>query len=113
MKLKFNNEDIELVYSFRSNIYFESIQGKNIDLQNLTSQDIVTLFYCVFISTLQKQKKPIIDMLSFLDVIDDNGGDKVIVDFSNWYVNVLKTQFELLEDDNKEEEKPSKKKKKN
>ena len=36
-------------------------------------------------------------MLEFLDVIDDNGGESCIVEFSNWYIDVMKKEFELLE----------------
>ena len=115
MKIKLNeNEDLELVYSFRTNIYFEQIQGKNIDFSNFTANDLITLFYCVFLSSLQKVKKPTISMMDFMDIIDDNGGDKCIIEFSNWYVGILQNEFEVInsmsdEKDNKV--KPASKKK--
>lgn len=114
MKIKLNEtEELELVYSFRSNIYFEQIQGKTIDFTNFTSNDLITLFYCVFLSSLQKAKKPTISMMDFLDVIDDNGGEKCIVDFSNWYVDILQKEFEVMNSmsDDKEEQKTDSKKK--
>lgn len=103
MILKINNEDITLVYSFRSSLYFEQIAGHNLDFNTLTANDLVTLFYSVTIASLQKAKKPIITMIDFLDVIDDNGGEKCLTDFTTWYVGVLKTQYEVLaqEEDNK------------
>ena len=103
MTLKINNEDITLVYSFRSSLYFEQIAGHNLDFNTLTANDLVTLFYSVTIASLQKAKKPIITMLDFLDVIDDNGGEKCLTDFTTWYVDVLKAQYEVLaqEEDNK------------
>lgn len=103
MTLKINNEDITLVYSFRSSLYFEQIAGHNIDFNTLTANDLVTLFYSVTIASLQKAKKPIITMIDFLDVIDDNGGEKCLTDFTTWYVDVLKAQYEVLaqEEDNK------------
>lgn len=114
MKIKLNEtEELELVYSFRSNIYFEQIQGKTIDFTNFTSNDLITLFYCVFLSSLQKAKKPTISMMDFLDIIDDNGGEKCIVDFSNWYVDILQKEFEVMNSmsDDKEEQKTDSKKK--
>ena len=114
MKIKLNeNEELELVYSFRSNIYFEQIQGKTIDFTNFTSNDLITLFYCVFLSSLQKAKKPTISMMDFLDLVDDNGGEKCIVDFSNWYVDILQKEFEVMNSmsDDKEEQKTDSKKK--
>lgn len=115
MILKYQGNDIELVYSFRSSIYFEQIQGKNLDFSQFTSNDTITLFYCVFIASLQKNKMPICSMLDFLDIVDDNGGEKAILDFTDWYINIMKSQLEVfnMTNDVKEEEKPSKKKKKN
>lgn len=104
MKLKYNDKEIELVYSFRSAIYFEQITNKNIDFSNITANDVLTLFYCVFIASLQKNKMPICTMLDFLDVVDENGGDKCIVDFSNWYVSILTAQYELLNSTYNEDE---------
>ena len=103
MTLKINNEDITLVYSFRSSLYFEQIAGHNLDFNTLTANDLVTLFYSVTTASLQKAKKPIITMIDFLDVIDDNGGEKCLTDFTTWYVDVLKAQYEVLaqEEDNK------------
>jgi len=111
MTLKINNEDITLVYSFRSALYFEQIAGHNLDFNTLTANDLVTLFYSVTIASLQKAKKPVITMIDFLDVIDDNGGDKCLTDFTEWYVDVLKAQYEVLvQEEDKKTKKVSKKK---
>ena len=96
MKLKINNEEIELVYSFRSAVYFEQIAGHNLDFTKMSQNDLITLFYCVVIASLQKAKKPIITMLDFMDAIDENDGEKCIVDFSNWYVQTITAQYEVL-----------------
>ena len=111
MTLKINNEDITLVYSFRSALYFEQITGHNLDFNTLSANDLVTLFYSVVMASLQKAKKPIITMIDFLDVVDDNGGDRCLTEFTNWYVEVLKAQYEVLvEEEDKKPEKTSKKK---
>ena len=112
MKLKIGNEELELVYSFRSSIYFESITGHSLDFTKLTSNDLITLFYSVVVATLQKAKKPVISMLDFLDIVDENGGDKCLVDFSNWYIGVVKSQYELLAEEKEGNEKPLKEGKK-
>lgn len=113
MKLKINGQDVELVYSFRSAIYFEQIAGHSLDFTKLSSQDILNLFYSVTIASLQKAKLPIVSMLDFLDAIDENGGDKTIIEFSNWYVDTLRKEFELSESTESEEEKEKKPSKKN
>lgn len=113
MKIKINGEYLELVYSFRSAIYFEQITGHNIDFSNLTGNDLITLFYTVVIASLQKTKKEVIDMVSFLDVVDENGGDKCFMEFAKWYAEVIRVQFEILnstEDEGEKKEIKGKKK---
>ncbi len=112
MKIKINNEEIELVYSFRSAVYFEQIAGHNLDFTKMSQNDLITLFYCVVIASLQKAKKPVITMLDFMDAIDENDGEKCIIDFSNWYVQTITAQYEVLNSmgDEKKQTKTGKKK---
>jgi hypothetical protein len=114
MKIKLNeNDELELVYSFRSMIYFEQIQGKALDYEHFSANDLMVLFYCVFIASLQKAKRPVVTMLDFLDIIDDNGGEKAITDFSLWFTDVVTKQFDMvnsLSDEDKKEEATKKKK---
>lgn len=107
MILKINNEDLELIYSFRSSIYFEQISNHALDFNNFTSNDLLTLFYCTVIASLQKKKKPIISLDDFMDVIDDNGGDKCIYEFSKWYIKTMKAQYDVSDADLEKEEKKS------
>lgn len=113
MTLKINDENIELAYSFRSGIYFEQIAHKSLDLTNISSEDFVTLFYCIVLASLQKAKKPVITMLDFLDIVDDNGGEKCLMEFSDWYIDIMKAQYEVLTDDNDKKPKNISKKKTN
>ena len=112
MKIKINKEEIELVYSFRSALYFEQIAGHNLDFTKMSQNDLSTLFYCVVIASLQKAKKPVITMLDFMDAIDENNGEKCIIDFSNWYVQTITAQYEVLNsmDDEKKQTNTGKKK---
>lgn len=95
--MKINGEEIELVYSFRSNVYYEQITGHAVDFSKINSSDLITLFYCNVISSLQKAKKPTISMVDFLDAVDENDGEKCILDFSQWYVKEIQNQYEILE----------------
>lgn len=106
MKLKYNDKVIELVYSFRANVYFEQIQNKNIDFANLSTNDLVILFYCYFLASLQKAKEPTVDMLTFLDIIDDNGGEKCISEFGAWLIKVMQAQYEVIGSMSNEEQSP-------
>ena len=99
MTLKISeSETLDLKYSFRSSIYFETISGHNLDLQKLNGNDLMILFYAVFVASLQKEKKPIIDMIQFMDIIDNNGGEKCLLAFSQWYVEQIQIQWQLEED---------------
>jgi len=103
MKLMINGEELELVYSFRINLFYEELAGRSIDFNNITSNDLVNLFFSAVTASLQKAKKPTITMLEFLDVVDENGGEKCIVDFADWYVGVIKSQYEIMTDDDKKQ----------
>ncbi len=98
-----NGEELELVYSFRINLFYEELAGRSIDFNNITSNDLVNLFFSAVTASLQKAKKPTITMLEFLDVVDENGGEKCIVDFADWYVGVIKSQYEIMTDDDKKQ----------
>lgn len=109
------NESVELIHSFRSALYFEQMTGKQIDFTDFKIQELLYLYYSVVIASLQKAKMPIISMLDFMDAIDDyNGGEQSVLEFSNWYVEVLKQQFNVIDDinanDNKVDNKESKNK---
>lgn len=116
MKLKLNEKDeLELVYSFRTMIYFENIQGKTIDFEpgKFTTNDLLVLFYCVFITSLQKAKKPIIPMTDFLDIIDLNNGEQSLIEFANWFTDIMTSQNDLansLSDEEKKDASQAKKK---
>ena len=107
------NESIELKYSFRSNIYFEQITKHSLNFENMSSDDFITLFYCVVIASLQKAKQPVITMLDFMDKIDDfNGGEKCLMSFSEWYISIIKSQYEVLDDGKEVKEESNQKKRK-
>lgn len=115
MFLKINDDELELKYSFRINVFYEQIQGHSADFTMMTSNDLMTLFFCTVLASLQKAKKPIISMEEFMDIVDDNGGEKCIVDFTEWYVKVVQAQYEMLNmlQDPKETKNVKAKKKKN
>ena len=96
MKFKINNYELELTYSFRIMVYYEQISGHSLDPKNFNTNDLITLFYSAVISSLQKERRPIISMIDFLDAIDDNGGEKCLMNFSDWYESIIKAQYELL-----------------
>lgn len=108
MKLKIKGEDIELLYLYRTILFFEDIAGHNLDFANMTQKDIMNLFYANVYATLQKMKKETITMLELLDIIDDNGGERCVLQFASWFIENYKKELEILNDINVED-KPVKK----
>lgn len=108
MKIKLSNgEELELVNSFRVFMYYEQIAGHSIDFTNFTSNDVLILFYSVVIASLQRQNKEMITLLEFMNLVDDNGGDKCLLEFSKFFIDLMKKQYEIIDsmDALKEEDK--------
>lgn len=100
MKIKIDNKELELHYSFRMMMMYEQIQGKSIDFANMTMQDIVILFYAAVVSTLQYNKvSTLMKYEDFMNWVDDNGGEQAIVDFTNWYIHKVQEQYSLMPED--------------
>lgn len=97
MKIKLNEKEYELRYSFRMMMIYEQIAGKTLDWQHLTTQDLVILFYATVIATLQYNKNSTpLKYEDFLNWIDDNGSDMLLVKFANWYAEAVTRQAELV-----------------
>lgn len=104
MKVKIKDQTVELAYTMRMYILFETIQGKSVNFISEPSYtDLIVLFYCAIIATLQKNKQPLdISYDEFLDFVDE-GGDKLIAEFSQWFVGCLGIQNALVPDTADEE----------
>lgn len=98
MKIKINDKEIELKYSFRAIIMWEQIQEK--PFQPVTASDVMIYMYCIVCSSDKTVK---ITFDEFLDYLDAN--PKVIEDFTRWILenDAFNSQF------NKEQKKTTKK----
>lgn len=98
MKIKINDKEIELKYSFRAIIMWEQIQEK--PFQPVTASDVMIYMYCIVCSSDKTVK---ITFDEFLDYLDEN--PKVIEDFTRWILenDAFNSQF------NKEQKKTTKK----
>lgn len=108
MKIKIENQELELHYSIRMSLIYEQIQNKSIDFVNLKLEDIVILFFTAVVSTLQYNKiANTMKYEDFLNWLDDNGCEKILIEFTNWYVEQVQRQYDLMpESKNKSTEKP-------
>ena len=104
MKIKIDNREIELKYSFRSLMSYENIQNKTFAPQLMT--DILVFFYCTIHGSDRDVK---LSWDDYVDMIDAN--PQLVTDFCEWLTNEL-NKDSLLEskDVEKEEEKDEEKK---
>ena len=97
MKIKIFEKELDLHYSFRMMLMYEQVKGQGLDPLHMTTDDIVILFYGAVVSTLQYNHitQPL-SYIEYMNWLDDNGGEQLLVQFSNWYVDVLKMQYDLV-----------------
>ena len=114
MKIKIKNQELELAYSMRTYILFENIQGQSLSFENLNSYtSLIVLFYSAIVATIQKRKLDIsISYDEFIDWLDENNGENMIKEFSNWFTTQLTNNLALQDAEQEKETKGSKKSKK-
>lgn len=102
MKIKINDKEIELKYSFRSLIIYENIQNKTFAPESTT--DVLIFFY----STILGADRDIqLSFDDFLDMIDEN--PNLVLEFSNWLISEMNKNEVMESKDEVKEEEESKK----
>lgn len=114
MKIEINEKKYDLHYSLRIYMLYENIANKALDPTNLTLTDLTYLFYCAIVATLQYNKADIIPYYDaenpdFLDYIDDNGGEMLILKFGEWFAAQVEIQSKLQQDQPKDDNDAKKK----
>ena len=114
MKINIKNQELELAYTMRTYILFENIQGQSLSFENLNSYtSLIVLFYSAIVATIQKRKLDItISYDEFIDWLDDNNGENMIKEFSEWFTTQLTNNLALQDAEEEKETKGSKKSKK-
>ena len=104
MKIKIKNQELELAYSMRTYILFENIQGQSLSFENLNSYtSLIVLFYSAIVATIQKRKLDItLSYDEFIDWLDDNNGENMIKEFSNWFTTQLTNNLALQQNEDNE-----------
>ena len=81
MKLNINGKDIELKYTLRAMIMYENITSTVFSPKTIS--DIITLFYCVVLSS---SKDYSLTFETFLDWLDENTEE--LTNFSQWLQDI-------------------------
>ena len=95
MKITYNGNTVDLHWSYRVHFLFENATGYSID-KIKTTNDMNVLFYCVFLATLQYNKiENTLSYFDFMNWVDDNGNDKIFIQFNEWFLKTMTQQDEL------------------
>lgn len=110
MKIKIKDTEIELRYTMRLYLVYEAIAGKSLNYSEMTVSDVCQLFYATLMATFMANRSDIqIEYDDFLDMLDE-GGEKLINEFTYWFLTQLKRNQELIPAE-EETKKPKSKKK--
>jgi hypothetical protein len=94
-----DGKQLDLHYSFRIYMMYETITGKNLNFNALNSTDLFIIFYATVLSTLQYNK--IENSLKYddmMNMVDDCGGEFVLSLFAEWFVGRMKQQAEMMKE---------------
>ena len=114
LKLQVSDEEVyDLHYSFRINMIYEAVTDKNLDIRSLVKiTDWFLILHAVIIATLQYNKSSCkIGYEELMDVVDDCGGDEIMIEFMAWFIKQLGIQDELMPKIQEEEKKTRSRKK--
>jgi len=103
MKITYNGKTVDLHWSYRVHMMFENATGYSID-KIKTANDVNILFYCVFVSTLQYNKiENSLSYFDFMNWVDDNGNDKLFIEFNEWFLKTMTQKDELAKEPDAED----------
>lgn len=103
MIINYNNREITLKFSFRSDMLFEDATGKTFTAQN--ESEWLQYFFCTLVAITKDETLKFDD---FLDWISSN--PTVFYDFIEWYSDYQQSVMNLRKKAEPEQQKDSKKK---
>ena len=95
MKIKIKDKEIELRYTIRTNILYESIEQSQVDYTALDKVTVIaTLLYANILATMQANKMEVkLTYDEYMNWLDENKGVVILL------AAQMQTQFELIPDD--------------
>lgn len=114
MIVNIKGQEIDLRYTLRTNVLYETIMGKALDYTALEQITVVgTLFYANILATLQANKIEMnISYDEYMDWLDQNNGLQKLNEYATWLSEQLQMQFKLIPTKEEVEEVVTKKKRK-
>lgn len=101
MKIKIKDKEIELRYTIRTNILYESIEQSQVDYTALDKVTVIaTLLYANILATMQANKMEVkLTYDEYMNWLDENKGVVILNEYAVWLAAQMQTQFELIPDD--------------
>ena len=103
MKVNIKGKEIELHYSMRIYMVYETLTGKSISFGETSYSMLISLFYSAILATMQYKRMNLdLDWDSYMDWLDEQKPD-IQNDFSTWFIQCVGVNTDLeLEEDNQD-----------
>lgn len=113
MKVKIKGKTLDLHYSMRIYLIYETITGKSMSLGESPFNTSVALLYSAILGTMQYKKMNLdLDWDTYLDWLDTQKPE-ILNEFSKWFIGCVNVNTDLTEEPDNKETKPEKKDTKN
>lgn len=97
MKVNIKGKELDLHYSMRIYLIYETITGKTLSLETGSYTVSVNLFYSSILASMQHANLDLnFEYDEYLDWLDTQGMD-LIKEFIEWFLNIMNTNNSLAE----------------
>ena len=103
MKVNIKGKELELHYSMRIYMVYETLTGKSISFSETYCSTLISLFYSAILATMQYNRMNLdLDWDSYMDWLDEQKPD-ILNEFSEWFIQCVGVNTDLeLEEDNQD-----------
>ena len=97
MKVNIKGKELELHYSMRIYLIYETITGKTLSLETGSYTVSVNLFYSAILASMQHSNLDLnFEYDEYLDWLDEQGMD-LIKEFIEWFLKIMNVNSSLTE----------------
>ena len=97
MKVNIKGKELDLHYSMRIYLIYETITGKTLSLETGSYTVSVNLFYSAILASMQHANLDLnFEYDEYLDWLDEQGMD-LIKEFIEWFLKIMNVNSSLLE----------------
>ena len=97
MKLNIKGKELDLHYSMRIYLIYETITGKTLSLESGSYTVSVNLFYSTILASMQHANLDFnFEYDEYLDWLDEQGMD-LIKEFIEWFLKIMNVNSSLVE----------------